>query len=144
MSELITLTADIVTAFVENNSVSVGDLPSLISTTHDALARLGEADAAIPEAPAFTPAVTVRKSLASQDVLISMIDGKPYKMLKRHLSGNGLTPEDYRARYNLPADYPMVAPTYARMRRDLAMKIGLGRKPAEAKPKRAPRAKKPA
>ena len=144
MSELITLTADIVTAFVENNSVSVGDLPSLISITHDALARLGEANEAAPAAPAFTAAVTVRKSLSSQDVLISMIDGKPYKMLKRHLAGNGLTPDDYRARYNLPADYPMVAPSYARMRRDLAVKIGLGRKPEETKPKRTVRARKPA
>ena len=143
MSELITLTADIVSAFVENNSVSVGDLPSLITATHDALAGLGETAEIAPAAPEFQAAVTVRKSLSNPDALISMIDGKPYKMLKRHLSGNGLTPSEYRARYNLPNDYPMVAPSYAQMRRDLAVKIGLGRKPGETRPKaKAPARKK--
>ena len=110
----------------------------------------GSDDAAAEE---HTPAVTARKSLASKDHIISMIDGKAYKTLKRHLSTNGLTPEAYRQRYNLKADYPMVAENYATMRRDLAKKIGLGRKgrgggatPAAAtaapKPARQPRAKK--
>lgn len=144
MSELITLTADIVASFVENNSVSVGDLPGLITATHGALAGLGEAAEAVPAEPVFVAAVTVRKSLASPDALISMIDGKPYKMLKRHLSGNGLTPDEYRARYNLPRDYPMTAPSYTQTRRDLAVKIGLGRKPGDTKAKRTSAAKKPA
>lgn len=83
----------------------------------------------------YTPAVSVRKSLASPDHIISMIDGKAYKTLRRHLSTNGLTPEEYRARYGLKADYPMVAPSYSEARRSMAKTIGLGRKPGES-PKR--------
>jgi predicted transcriptional regulator len=75
--------------------------------------------------------VTVRKSLSSPDHIISLIDGKPYKTLRRHLSRHGMTPEQYRERYGLKADYPMVAPAYAERRRDLAKKIGLGRKPGQ-------------
>lgn len=88
----------------------------------------------------FTPAVSVRKSLASPDHILSMIDGKPYKSLKRHLSGHGLTPAEYRARYGLKSDYPMVAPGYSAQRREVAKRLGLGRKrqepiaPAEAPP----------
>jgi predicted transcriptional regulator len=93
------------------------------------------ADAA-PAADTYEPAVTVRKSLASRDHLISMIDGKPYRTLRRHLSTHGLTPESYRERYKLPATYPMVAPSYSEQRRDMAKKIGLGRKPGtKAAPK---------
>ena len=77
----------------------------------------------------FEPAVSVRKSLGSRDKIISLIDGRPYSTLKRHLAGHGLTPAQYRERYGLKADYPMVAPAYAERRRDLAKKIGLGRKP---------------
>ncbi len=77
----------------------------------------------------FTPAVTVRKSLASKDHILSLIDGRPYKMLRRHLSGHGLTPEQYRERYNLKPDYPMVAEAYSESRRAMAKRIGLGRKP---------------
>ena len=91
------------------------------------------------EQPEFIPAVTVRKSLASKDHIISLIDGKPYKTLTRHLSTNGLTPDEYRARYNLKPDYPMTAPSYSEQRRAMAKKIGLGRKPGA---KRAPRAAK--
>ena len=141
MSDIVTLTADIVSAFVENNSVSVGDLPALITSTHDALTGLGETVKAAPAEPAFAPAVTVRKSLSNPDALISMIDGKPYKMLKRHLSGNGLTPDEYRARYNLPSDYPMTSTNYSQARRDLALQIGLGRKPGETNAKRNAAAK---
>src|SRR5690606_33118041 len=83
------------------------------------------------------PAVTVRKSLASKDHIISMIDGKPYKTLRRHLSTHGLTPAEYRARYGLKADYPMVAPAYSEQRRAMAKKIGLGRKPGETRPAKA-------
>jgi predicted transcriptional regulator len=99
---------------------------------HGAVTGLANAStAAAEEAPVaaeFTPAVSVRRSLASKDHLISMIDGKPYKTLKRHLSTHGLTPAEYRQRYGLKADYPMVAENYAEMRRGLAKKIGLGRK----------------
>ena len=110
------------------------------------------ADEAAPEAE-FTPAVSVRKSLASKEHIVSLIEGKPYKTLRRHLATNGLTPEEYRARYNLKADYPMVAPAYSEARRAMAHKIGLGAKgrasrnaaaPASAAtpaPARKPRAK---
>ena len=84
-------------------------------------------------APEYTPAVTVRKSLASKDHIISMIDGKPYKTLRRHLSRHGLTPEEYRQRYNLKADYPMVSESYSQTRRDMAKKIGLGSRGRAAK-----------
>lgn len=87
--------------------------------------RPAEADAVEPE---FVPAVTVRKSLGSKDHIISMIDGKLYKTLRRHLSTNGLTLKQYRERYNLCADYPMVAESYSQQRRDMARKIGLGQK----------------
>ncbi|WP_229733187.1 MucR family transcriptional regulator [Sphingomonas psychrolutea] len=98
----------------------------------------------------YTPAVTARKSLASRDHIISMIDGKPYKTLRRHLSGHGLTPEQYRERYGLKTDYPMVAESYSEARRAMAHKIGLGQKgrtaratktaPAPAKAARKPKA----
>jgi predicted transcriptional regulator len=92
----------------------------------------------------------VRKSLASPDHIISMIDGKSYKTLRRHLSGNGLSPEEYRARYNLKSDYPMVAPTYSEARRTMAKSIGLRRKPSQTVEKatydspKAPRKPRPA
>lgn len=116
-----------------NNRAAAEDVPAFLRTMHatlnalsaDAPSEGGSDDMAAEE---FTPAVTARKSLASKDHIISMIDGKPYKMLKRHLSIHGLTPDQYRERYNLKADYPMVAENYASMRRDLAKKIGLGRK----------------
>jgi predicted transcriptional regulator len=98
---------------------------------HDAVRGLSNGSAAAPsaeQASEFTAAVTARKSLASKDHIISMIDGKPYKTLRRHLSTHGLTPADYRQRYNLKADYPMVAPSYSEARRSMAQKIGLGRK----------------
>jgi predicted transcriptional regulator len=101
---------------------------------HEAVVGLGESRTEEPQAepaPKHEPAVTVRKSLSSPDHIISLIDGKPYKTLRRHLSRHGMTPEQYRERYNLKADYPMVAPAYAETRRDLAKKIGLGRKPGQ-------------
>lgn len=123
---LITLTADIVAAHVSNNSVAVSDLPMLIGSVHRSLAGLGPA-AAAPE-PAPTPAVSVRASV-KPDHLVCLEDGKKMKMLKRHLStDHGMSPADYRARWGLPKDYPMVAPNYAETRRALAVKIGLGRK----------------
>ena len=133
-----------------NNRVDAEQVPAFLHKMHATVTELAQA-ASAPQAqdetPAqeYTPAVTVRKSLASKDHIISMIDGKPYRALKRHLSGNGLTPEQYRERYNLKADYPMVAESYSAARREMAQKIGLGRKGRQAKaavaatkPKRAP------
>lgn len=142
-NDFIALTVDVVSAFVSQTSMRAEDVPSFIAATYAALAALGAApnDTAEPVelAPdAHEPKVTARKSLASKDYIISMIDGKPYKTLKRHLSGNGLTPEQYRERYKLPASYPMVAENYATARREMAKRIGLGRKPnAPAEPEPA-------
>lgn len=135
---LLTLTADIIAAHVSNNSVPVTELGALIGRVHDALAGLG---AAQPDSePELRPAVSVRASV-KPDAIICLEDGKKFKMLKRHLmTDHQMTPSEYRARWNLPADYPLVAPNYAEARRNLAVKIGLGRKP-KAKPGR-PRAKK--
>jgi predicted transcriptional regulator len=124
---LITLTSDIVAAHVSNNSVSVDDVPALISNVYGALAGLGQTAAVEEKLP--EPAVSVRASI-KPDYIVCLEDGKKLKMLKRHLMTHyNLTPDQYRARWNLPADYPMVAPNYAEKRRDLAKKIGLGRKP---------------
>jgi predicted transcriptional regulator len=124
---LVTLTADIVAAHVSNNSVAVSDLPLLISNVHGALAILG-AKAPEPEVKKQEPAVSVRSSI-KPDYIVCLEDGKKLKMLKRHLMTHyQMTPEQYRAKWNLPADYPMVAPNYAEQRRTLAKKIGLGTK----------------
>ncbi|WP_010219398.1 MucR family transcriptional regulator [Sphingomonas sp. PAMC 26621] len=115
-----------------NTRAAAADVPVFLSRMHDSVAGLIDQpnmSALEAEPEQFTPAVTVRKSLASKDHIISLIDGKPYKMLRRHLSGHGLTPEQYRDRYNLKADYPIVAESYSETRRALAKKIGLGRKP---------------
>jgi predicted transcriptional regulator len=124
---LITLTSDIVAALVSNNNVSVDDVPSLISNVYGALAGLGAPSE--EEAPPPEPAVSIRSSI-KPDYIVCLEDGKKLKMLKRHLMTHyNLTPDQYRARWNLAADYPMVAPNYAEKRRELAKKIGLGRKP---------------
>ena len=124
---LITLTSDIVAAHVSNNSVSVDDVSALISNVFGALAGLGRpvvVEEKLPE-----PAVSIRSSVKT-DYIVCLEDGKKLKMLKRHLMTHyNLTPDQYRARWSLPADYPMVAPAYAEKRRELAKKIGLGRKP---------------
>lgn len=123
---IVTLTADIVSAHVSNNSVAVSDLPMLIQNVHNALAGLSQPEAA-PEAKQ-APAVSVRASI-KPDYIVCLEDGKKLKMLKRHLMTHySMTPDDYRAKWNLPADYPMVAPNYAEQRRVLAHKIGLGTK----------------
>ena len=123
---LITLTADIVAAHVSNNSVAVSDLPVLIANVHGALSGLG-GTAPVPEIKQ-EPAVSVRSSI-KPDFIVCLEDGKKLKMLKRHLMTHyQMTPEQYRAKWNLPADYPMVAPNYAEQRRSLAKKIGLGTK----------------
>lgn len=124
---LITLTCDIVAAHVGNNHVSVEDLPSLIGNVYGALAGLGK-PAEVVETPP-EPAVSIRASV-KPDHIVCLEDGKKLKMLKRHLMTRyNMTPDQYRARWNLPADYPMVAPNYADKRRELAKSIGLGRKP---------------
>jgi predicted transcriptional regulator len=120
-----------------NTRVEASDVGNVLRQFHDAVTGLSNGGTAETAEPAqeFTPAVSVRKSLASKDHIISMIDGKPYKSLRRHLSSNGLTPDQYRERYGLKKDYPMVSESYSQVRRDMAKQIGLGRKPKEAKPK---------
>ncbi len=127
----ITLTADIVAAHVSNNSVAVSDLATLIANVHGALAALS--GGAVAPAVRQEPAVSIRASI-KPDYIVCLDDGKKLKMLKRHLMTHyGMTPDDYRTKWGLPADYPMVAPNYAETRRILAKKIGLGRKPGKLK-----------
>lgn len=116
-----------------NTRTNADDVPAFLKSMHEAVARLSAPAAPKSEEEPepereYMPAVTVRKSLANPDYIISMIDGKPYKALRRHLSTNGMTPDDYRQRYGLKPDYPMVAPTYSESRRAMAHRIGLGRK----------------
>ena len=113
-----------------NTRTSADDVPAFLKSMYDAVSKLATPATAEPEEAGqeYTPAVTARKSLASPEHIVSMIDGKPYKTLRRHLTTNGLTPEQYRERYNLKADYPMVAATYSEARRAMAKAIGLGRK----------------
>lgn len=126
---LITLTSDIVAAHVSNNDVTVDDVPTLIANVYAALSGLGTAKAAEEEKP--EPAVSVRVSV-KRDHIVCLDCGKKMKVLKRHLSTeHEMTPEEYRQRWDLSSDYPMVAPAYADTRRDLAKKIGLGRKPGQ-------------
>ncbi|GAA4037554.1 MucR family transcriptional regulator [Sphingomonas rosea] len=123
---LITLTADIVAAHVSNNSVSVNDLPQLIQNVHGALSGLGSRPAAPEVRP--EPKVPIRSSV-KPDYLVCLEDGKKLKMLKRHLMTHyNMTPDQYRQKWGLNADYPMVAPNYAEQRRTLAKSIGLGTK----------------
>ncbi len=122
---LITLTADIVSAHVSNNSVAVNDLPSLIQNVHTALNALS-ADGQQAEAKKQEPAVSIRSSI-KPDYIVCLEDGKKLKMLKRHLMTHyNMTPDQYRQKWGLGADYPMVAPNYAEQRRSLAKSIGLG------------------
>ncbi len=128
-SELQALTAKVVAAFVGNNTVAVGDLPSLISNVQEAFRGLGEEKAA-PVKTEQAPAVPIKKSV-TPDYIVCLEDGKKLKMLKRHLKTvYDLTPDEYRAKWNLPLEYPMVAPNYAKARSEMATKLGLGRKRA--------------
>jgi predicted transcriptional regulator len=148
------LATDLTVAWLSNpnNRAAADEVPAFLEKMHATLARLSgpvpaeQPAGEQPQESDFTPAVTVRKSLASPEHIISLIDGKPYRALKRHLSRHGLTPEQYRERYNLKPDYPMTAPAYSEQRRAMAHKIGLGAKgrqaraaqpPAEASPKPA-------
>lgn len=159
---LIEQASDIVSAYVSNNSVPVGELPALLAGVHEALLKLALPAPAAPEVADKPTSAQIRKSI-TPDALISFIDGKPYKTLKRHLSRNGLTIEQYRERYGLPRDYPSTAASYSAQRSELARSLGLGQQrrksasassssveaaaaPAQAdgaeKPKKAPRARK--
>lgn len=133
---LTALTVDLLSAYVSNNIVASEDLAGLVHSTYAALARIDAPADTAPPTPEYVPAVSIRKSLGSRDVIISLINGKPYKTLKRHLSSHGLSIAEYRARYNLPANYPMVAPAYSEHRRNVAHKLGLGQrmKTSEAAP----------
>ncbi|AWN43276.1 MucR family transcriptional regulator [Methylobacterium durans] len=121
------MTAEVVSAYIARNHVTASDIPALIASVHGALNNLasGAPQPAEEEVEKPTPA-QVRKSI-TPDALVSFIDGKPYKTLKRHLSTHGLDPYSYRQRYGLPNDYPMVAAAYAAQRSELAKSIGLGR-----------------
>jgi len=120
------MTVQLLSAYFSNNQVPAADIAGIIEATRDALER--KATVETPAAPEYVPAVSIRKSLGSREHIISMLDGKPYKTLKRHLATNGLTPEEYRERYNLPKDYPMIAPAYSEHRRAVAQQLGLGRR----------------
>ena len=123
---LITLTADIVAAHVSNNSVAVNDLPNLIQNVHQALSTISRSSSGREARP--EPKVSIRSSI-KPDYIVCLEDGKKLKMLKRHLMTHyNLTPDQYRQKWGLSADYPMVAPNYAEQRRKLAKSIGLGTK----------------
>lgn len=130
-----------------NTRTNADDVPAFLVSMHAAVTQLSGATPpaeAVDAIPPYEPAVTVRKSLSSPDHILSMIDGKPYKTLRRHLATNGLAPEEYRARYNLKSDYPMVAPAYSEARRTMAKAIGLGRKPGQTAAKPQDETTKPA
>jgi predicted transcriptional regulator len=125
MAEPMELTAELVSAYVSNNNVPKGDLPNLLLAVHSAISRLGTESPAALQVEAQLPAVAIRKSI-TPDYLICLEDGKRFKSLRRHLAGLGLTPEQYRQKWNLPFDYPMVSPKYAAARSALARQFGLG------------------
>lgn len=123
-NQMIDLAANIVSAYVSRNNVPASELPNLITATHAALMKLGQPVGPV-EAEKPTPPVPIRRTV-TPDHIISLEDGKPYKTLKRHLAGRGLTPEQYRQKWGLPPDYPMVAASYAAQRSELAKSSGLG------------------
>ncbi len=122
---LIEMTVDVIAAYVSKNHIPATELPELISTIHASLAGMGGEPVVKPEPGKLVPPVSIKKSM-TDDYLVSMEDGKRYKSLKRHLSVRGMTPDEYRAKWGLPRDYPMVAPAYAKARSELAKSIGLG------------------
>jgi predicted transcriptional regulator len=131
---LTSLTIDLLSAYVANNNVEHAALSDLIKSTHAALKAVDQPEPPAPEEPEHKPAVSVRKSLSSDSHIISLIDGKAYQTLKRHLSKHGLTADEYRERYGLPKTYPMVAKAYSESRRAIAEKLGLGRRVKGAEP----------
>ena len=143
-SNPIELAARVVAAFVSNNSVPVGELPALIQAVHSSVKSLVEGlESTAPKVEAKAPAVSIRRSV-TPDYLICLEDGKHFKSLRRHLTTFGLTPEQYREKWGLPADYPMVAPNYAAQRSALAKKIGLGQMRGRSKARNKGRSPKTA
>ncbi|KIU28799.1 MucR family transcriptional regulator [Methylobacterium radiotolerans] len=134
--DAVKLAGEIVAAYISNNSLPVNELPTLLRAVHETIANLGSgaAPAAAEQAPEVTKVTPaqIRKSVQAEGI-VSFIDGKTYKTLKRHLTSKGLTPESYRERFGLPRDYPMVAPSYAEMRSALARSIGLGQVGGQSK-----------
>lgn len=127
-ADLLEQVAQIVSAYVSHNSVLPSDLPALIANTHTALRSLsGNPTGEIAEE--LKPAVPIKKSV-TPDFIICLDDGKKFKSMKRHLAGLGMTPDEYRTKWGLPSDYPMVAPNYSNARSTMAKTAGLGRKPA--------------
>jgi len=141
-TDLVELSADIVSAYVSNNPLSPTGIPELLTSVYAALQQLGGSVPAPLKLEPPKPPVPVKKTI-TPDHLISLEDGKPYKSLKRHLAVRGLTPAEYRTKWGLPADYPMVAPNYAEARSQLAKQIGLGRRPASPPQPRKPSRKRP-
>ena len=131
------VTSEVVAAYVKQNHIQPSELPNLIASVHAALGGLGKPETPAQEPTKLVPPVSVRKSIAD-DYLVSMEDGKRYKSLKRHLSIRGLTPNEYRAKWGLPSDYPMIAPAYAARRSEIAKTIGLGRKASQEAVEAAP------
>lgn len=133
---VVELAAEMTIAWLSNpnNRATVNEVPAIRKSMYDAVAKLAvgrEGSQSGSSVSEYRPAVSVRKSLSNHDYIISLIDGKPYKMLRRHLMNNGLTPEGYRDRYGLKSDYPVVAAGYSEVRRTLAIRHGLGRKPGQ-------------
>lgn len=136
-NELLALTAEIISAYVGNNALDTGAVPGMIGAIFAKLTELSTDEKPLPET--LTPAVPIKRSV-TDDYIVCLEDGKKLKMLKRHLmTAYGMTPEEYRAKWGLKPDYPMVAPTYAAKRQELAKKIGLGRKPRAPEPAAAPK-----
>ncbi len=123
---LIEMTAEVVAAYVTKNHVRAAELPELISTVHASLAGMASTPVDEPETGKLVPHVSIRKSI-TDDYLISLEDGQRYQSLKKHLTKHGLTPEQYRTKWGLPRDYPMIAPAYARARSEMAKAYGFGK-----------------
>lgn len=144
-NDVLELTADVVAAYVSNNPLPSSALPGLIASVNAALTMIAKgAVAPVEKTPVQNPAVNPKKSVFP-DFIICLEDGKKFKSLKRHLTTMGMTPDEYRAKWNLPADYPMVAPAYSAVRSAMATRMGLGRKPASVvvePPKKKTRAKR--
>ena len=121
------VTSEVVSAYVRQNHIQPSEMPGLIASIHATFSSLGRPAEAAPESEKLVPPVSIKKSITN-DYLVSMEDGKRYQSLKRHLSTRGLTPDQYRAKWGLSKDYPMVAPAYAAKRSELAKTIGLGRR----------------
>ena len=131
-NDITSLTAKIVAAYVSHHQLPVSELPRLIQSVRDSLQRLTAPAEEAPAKEELRPAVAIKKSV-TPDYIVCLEDGKKLKMLKRHLmSSYGITPDEYRAKWGLPSDYPMVAPNYAKARSDLAVKLGLGRRSGDS------------